>query len=78
MISREDMKPGSRFNALFHQAWGQAKSSPEYDKKVWNQLDEMIHSGPPVKEPEVRSEAYASMSSREQWADDKRTGRLDD
>lgn len=26
-------------NTLFHQAWGQAKASPEYDKKVWIELE---------------------------------------
>jgi len=79
LITREDLKPGSKFNALFHKAWGQAKTSPEYDKEVWKDLEEMLHSRPdPDEHPQVRSEAYAAMSPREQWADDKAAGRLDD
>ena len=77
-----DFSPGSDLAVLFHKAWGQAKESPEYDKGVWKDLEEMIHGRPdpvePPKDPNVRSEAYASMSSREQWAHDKRAGTLDD
>jgi hypothetical protein len=79
MIGPEDLKPGSKFQGLFHKAWGQAKASPEYDKEVWKRLEEMLHSRPdPDEHPKVRSEAYASMSPREQWAHDKRAGTLDD
>jgi len=39
----------------------------------------MLHSRPdPDEQPKVRSEAYTSMSPREQWSHDKRAGTLDD
>lgn len=79
MIGPEDLKPGSRFEELFHKAWGQAKTSPEYDKEVWKSLEEMLHSRPnPDETPKARSAAYASMSPRDQWEHDKRAGTLDD
>lgn len=79
MIGPEDLKPGSKFQGLFHKAWGQAKGSPEYDKETWKNLEEMLHSRPdPDEQPKVRSEAYTSMSPREQWSHDKRAGTLDD
>jgi len=37
-----DFSMGSKLATLFHKAWGQAKTSPEYDKKVWIQLDEIL------------------------------------
>ena len=33
----------AKLKELFHKAWGQAKESPEYDKKVWSDLDLMLH-----------------------------------
>ena len=42
MLTKKHLKPGSEFCVLFHKAWGQAKESPEYDKRVWIKLDKMI------------------------------------
>ena len=41
-----DFSPGSPLASLFHQAWGQAKDSPTYDKKVWRRLDELLKGQP--------------------------------
>lgn len=30
------------FWTLFHLAWGQATRSPEYDKKVWKDMQRML------------------------------------
>lgn len=32
----------TRIHVLFHQAWGQAKDSPSYDKEVWKELDNFL------------------------------------
>ncbi len=53
MISKEQLKPGSRFAVLFHKAWGQAKGSPEYDKKVWMEMDKMLFDCP--DQPDIES-----------------------
>lgn len=31
-----------RFWGLFHKAWGQCKASTEYDKPVWNEMQQML------------------------------------
>jgi len=36
------MIDNSLFWSLFHNAWGQAKESPEYDKQIWCQLDLLV------------------------------------
>jgi hypothetical protein len=33
-----------KFWILFHKAWGQVHESPEYDKKIWNEMQDMLHS----------------------------------
>lgn len=30
--------------SLFHQLWGQAKASPEYDKSKWTEFEKYLHS----------------------------------
>jgi len=31
-----------KFWELFHKGWGQAKESPEYDKKVFNEIQQIL------------------------------------
>jgi hypothetical protein len=40
LADEEIKKSGSRarVKGLFHKAWGQAHDSPDYDKKVWMDL----------------------------------------
>jgi hypothetical protein len=56
-----DFSPGSNLAVLFHKAWGQAKASPEYDKKVWIRIDKIL-SGSPAEED--RAEAATPRARR--------------
>lgn len=40
--------PGSKLHVLFHTGWGQAKSSPDYDKSVWLDFDRILSRNPDV------------------------------
>jgi hypothetical protein len=32
----------NKFWELFHKAWGHCKDSEEYDKKIWNEMQQML------------------------------------
>jgi hypothetical protein len=51
-----------RIHGLFHQAWGQAKDSPSYDKEVWKKLDAVICE---ITRP--RTVAKPPMTKEEMW-----------
>jgi len=43
-ISKPETPEVSEVLLLFHQCWGQAQESPEYDKAKWSLLDIRLHA----------------------------------
>lgn len=52
-VNEGEIMDWDKFWTLYHRGWGQAKVSSEYDKKVFNEMQQMLQSMEHEKKKEV-------------------------